>query len=148
MASRERIPGPRGHCDSPASAFSLREAEPRVRPLQLLQVRGPELLRRKVDLGLLDRPPESKRGLIEVAHRRAGVLAGVERLVRREPAKDRLLDPALRHLLAVHEQRAGAALADAAAVVLELEAEGVLAGRQLVLAGDLVPLDGEVVVLV
>src|SRR5262245_18491335 len=148
MASRERIPGPRDHCDSPASAFSLREAEQRVRILQLLQVRSLELLRRKVDLDLLDRPPESKRSLVGVAHRRPGVLARVERLVGREPAEDRLRDPALRHLRAVHEQGAGAALADAAAVVLEREADGVLAGRQLVLAGYPVALDGEIVVLV
>src|SRR5262249_13453196 len=102
----------------------------------------------KVGLDPLDRPAKWERSLVGVTHRRAGILTRVERLVGREPAKDRLINPALRHFLAIHEQHAGAALANAAAVIRELEADGVLAGRQWVLAGDLEPLDGEIVVLV
>src|SRR5262245_62098113 len=120
MAGRASPPGPRDICLSPANAVSLRKAEQRFRLPQLLQILGPEPLRRQVDLDLPDRPREAERRLVGVAHRRARVLARVKRLIGREPAEDRLLDPALRRLLAVHENRAGAALADAAAVVLEL----------------------------
>src|SRR5262249_39195663 len=62
-------PGPRDNRNSTANAFSLREAEQRFRLLQPLQVPGPELLRLEVDLDLLDRPRESKRRLVGVAHR-------------------------------------------------------------------------------
>src|SRR5262245_46974553 len=82
-----------------ANADSLREAEHRVRLLQLVQVRGPELFRPEIDHHSLDGAGEAERGLVQVTHRRAGVLAGVKRFVRREPAEDRLLNAALRRLL-------------------------------------------------
>src|SRR5262245_52150712 len=110
MTGRPFSPGPRDNGDSPPKVLSLREAEPRVRLVQLFPIRGPEFLRRQVDLDLLDRAREPERGLVEVAHRRAGVFPRVERLVRREPERDRPVDPSLRRLLAVHEDRSPAAL--------------------------------------
>src|SRR6266540_5659938 len=67
---------------------------------------------------------------------RAGVHADIERLIEREAGGDGALNLALRDLLAVHGERAGAALAYAGAVVFEVELDGVLAGSKLLLRGD------------
>ena len=48
----------------------------------------------------------------------------------------RVVDLTLRHLLVVHRERAGAALAEAGDVVFEVEFDGVLAGSELVLRLD------------
>src|SRR5262249_47623817 len=66
---REPLPA-RDHWDGLGTVCSLREAEQRFRLLQLLQVRGPELLRLEVDVNLPDRARESERRLVKVAHRR------------------------------------------------------------------------------
>ena len=75
----------------------------------------------------LERAGESERHLVGVVldDRRAGVLADVKHLVERETTADRTLDLALGHLLAVHAERVGVALANAPDVVVEVE----LAGR-------------------
>src|ERR1035441_4651179 len=71
--------------------------------------------------------------LVIFHNRRAGVLADVERLIKREAQGDGVVDLALRYLLAVHRERAGAALAEAGAVVFEVELDGMLAGGKLVI---------------
>src|SRR5262249_18553261 len=85
----------------PLNAFSFIDAESTFCFLQLLSVRGPDVLRCQVNLDFLERPAESKRCLVGVAHRRPGVLSRVERLVRREPAEDCLLNTAHPYLLTV-----------------------------------------------
>src|SRR5262249_5646264 len=79
---------------------------------------------------------ELERHLVGVVldDRRAGVLADIKHLVERETTADRTLDLALGHLLAVHAERVGVALANAPAVVVEVE----LAGRELLNGGDAV----------
>src|SRR5262245_6983160 len=89
----------------------------------------------QLDHELVELAGELERHFVDVVldDRRAGVLADVEGLVEREPAADRPLESAIGHLLAIHAERAGAALADLAlrAVVGEVERDRVLAGRQL-----------------
>src|SRR5512139_2426658 len=60
-------------------------------------------------------------GTDRLDHRRAEVDADVRRLVRREDAELRVLDPTLGHLLVVDVERALAALGRTAAVVREVE---------------------------
>src|SRR5262249_15591463 len=75
---------------------------------------------------------------VVLRHRRAGVLADVETLVEREAQRGRPFDAPLGDLLAVHAEHGRGPLPQAAAVVLEVEPDGVFAGRHLVLGGDLV----------
>src|SRR5262245_64812075 len=84
-------------------------------------------LRFQLDHELVELASELERHLVGVVldDRRAGVLADVKHLVERETTADRTLDLALGHLLAVHAERVGVALANAPAVVVDVE----LAGR-------------------
>jgi hypothetical protein len=70
---------------------------------------------------------EFERHLIILADRRTGVFADVQRLIRRDAERNGSLDPALGHLPSVHRQRRGAAFAQAAAVIIEVNQDGVFA---------------------
>src|SRR3990172_107410 len=90
---------------------------------------------------------ELERHVVVLADRRAGVLTDIQRFIDRDAERDGALDPALGDLLVVHRQRGRAAFADAAAVILEVKQDDMLAGRELVRAGDRGTGDaGEVVV--
>src|SRR5262252_4157451 len=101
--------------------------------LELLLVVEAEAALAELDLDLLERTRELERHLLQVVldDGRASVLADIERFVEREASRNGLLDLALRDLLAVHGERAGAALAVAGAIVLEVELDGVLPGGEL-----------------
>src|SRR5262245_60675555 len=135
MLVTSEVRGSRSQESSPKGDGRATLGRDRSRPAR----RAVELLL-QLDHELAELAGELERHLLGVVFddRRAGVLADVERLVERETAADRALDLALGHLLAVHAERAGAALAHPAAVVLEVERDRVLAGRQLLVGGDLV----------
>ena len=87
----------------------------------------------EVDDDFLDLAGEFERHVVVLAHGRAGVFADVEGFIKlKRPGMVALMRPCS-HLLAVHAERAGAALADAAAVVFEVKNNGVLAGCKGVL---------------
>src|SRR5262249_10544362 len=65
-----------------------------------------------------------------------GVLADVEGLIERETHRDGLCDSPLCHLLPIDEQGAVSAFPDAASVVLEGEADRVVASRDRLRGGD------------
>src|SRR5262245_64579923 len=64
------------------------------------------------------------------------VFADVERLIERETNADGPGDLSLRHLLPVHEERAGGALSKSAPVVLEGEAHDVIPRRYALIRSD------------
>ncbi len=79
--------------------------------------------------------------IVGVVHAGDGIGADIEALIPLQDDRDRLLHPLLVDHLAVHLQRAGTAFADAGkvvvrhradaqAVILEVELDGVLAGRE------------------
>src|SRR5512139_1461833 len=82
---------------------------------------GAPLLSAKVDGDFLDLSGEFERHVVILADGRASVFANVKSFVCAEPVGNGGLDAALGHLLAVDAQRAGAALAHATAVILEVE---------------------------
>src|SRR5262249_9129799 len=86
---------------------------------------------------------EPERRLVRLGHRRALVGAHVGALIGREHAALGPLDPSRRHLLAVDEEHAVAALSDAAAVIDELEADGRLTRWQRLRGRDGIPLQAE-----
>src|SRR5262245_38218096 len=88
----------------------------------------------KLDVQLLQAGELGRDGV--VADRRARVAADVERLVEREDERHRPLDSALRHLLAVHVERPGAAGARLATVVGELEPDLLVPRADRLLGGD------------
>src|SRR5215471_14050581 len=113
--------------------------------LELLDVRRWQL--RSIDLQreLVELAGEAERHLVVIGHRRASVGADVKVLVPLQDQRDRALHALARHLLAVDLEHAGAAAADAAhvvegerarskAVVLEVELQLVLAGRERIRA--------------
>src|SRR5262245_33373024 len=110
----------------------------RFRLAQRLPLFGRQLFRFEDHDESLERARESNRHLVDIVldHGRSSVSPDVERLVEREANADRLGDLSFRHLLAVDEQGAGRALADAAAVVLEDEADDMLARRYRLVGGD------------
>ena len=83
----------------------------------------------EVDDYLLDLAGELERHVIVCTHRRSGVFTDIETFVERETTRDRLFDAGLSDLLAVHREGSCSALADSAAIVLEVQNNGVLAGR-------------------
>src|SRR5215510_374184 len=94
------------------------------------QLRWPELEGQFVDLA-----GEAERHLIVlVVHRRAGVDAHVECFVDGYQEWSGVRNLLGRNLFAVHHEHAGAALAEAGSVVLEVEHDGVLARRERLLA--------------
>src|SRR5262249_56563750 len=78
--------------------------------------------------------------------RRALVRAHVGPFVRRERTALGAVDPTRRDLLAVDEECAGAALADATTVIGELEADRCLPSGQRLLGGHRVALEAQPVV--
>src|SRR5262245_21803779 len=88
----------------------------------------------QIDGHLLDLAVELERGRVLLVHGRARVGADVERSAQAEGEALRLFEASLADLLVVDEQRQGAALAHASAVVLELPADLRRAARKL-LAG-------------
>src|SRR5512139_2584572 len=91
-----------------------------------------------LDGQLRDTPGELRLrfGTDRLDHRRAEVDADIGGLVRREDAELRVLDPPLRHLLVVDEERALAALGRAPAVVREVVPQHRLARGDLLRAGN------------
>ena len=85
---------------------------------------------------------------VVVARGRAGLHADVGRLVEGDDAALRLVDPALRDLLAVDEDPARAALAEPAAIVGEVELDRRLARGQRLVGGDLIAFEAQPVVFV
>src|SRR5262249_25888510 len=81
---------------------------------------------------LFERPgePEWHFRLVVLKHGGSRVLADVEGLVERKANADRVFDPPLRRLFFINEQRGGPGLADAAALILELDADDVVSGRE------------------
>src|SRR5213594_4053355 len=96
-------------------------------PLRLVVLGGLHVL--QLDRHRSDLAGKLERDLVRFGHRRAFVDTDVGALVGREHATLGALDPPRRNLLAVDEERALAALAEAASVVRELEADGCLPGR-------------------
>src|SRR5262249_22336156 len=86
------------------------------------------LRRSKLERQLVDLAGELERQLVAVIHARAGINADVEGLVDRHQERNRVRDRLAGNLLAVYRQHAGAALAKAGAIILEIEHDGVLAG--------------------
>src|SRR5215831_8692634 len=101
---------------------------------------GSKIVCTQTDHELAEGAGELERHLVGIIldDRRAGIGADVERFIEREPRLNRALDAALRHLLAVNQQRAHAALADTATIVDELKPYGVLARGQRFRRGDTV----------
>ena len=92
---------------------------------------------------LLQPARELERHVVVARHRRTRVLAHVEALVQRDADRDRALDPPLRDLRAIDAERAGAALAYAAAVVAEVELDPVPASStSAVMRNDLFLMSG------
>src|SRR3974390_3022156 len=76
----------------------------------------------EMNVHLFDRASERIGRLIIVANGRASIQTDIEGLIRRIAPWNRLCDASFAHLLVVDEHRHHAALADAAAVILELDA--------------------------
>ena len=98
------------------------------------------------DLGDLAGEPVRRRNPVVLDDRRLAVFADVGPFVGREDHRLRPLDPPFGHLLAVDEDRPHAPLAEAAAVVGELEADRRLPGRHGLRRGDGEALQAEEVV--
>src|SRR5262249_44973998 len=125
---------------------SLRRLSLVLGPPNLVPVGGAQLYRPDLDHHLADHSGEPVvAGLVVVRHRRLTVYADVGPLVRREGHSLRPVDPSLAHLLAVEDDRPGAAHPEAAAVVGELEPDRRLPGGCRLGGGDLVGLQAEVV---
>ena len=94
-----------------------------------------ELRRPDLDRQLVERAGEAERHLVVlVVDRRAGIDADVEGLVDRHQERNGMRDRLLGDLRAVDAQHALAALAEAGTIIGEVEDDGVLAGRQRLLA--------------
>src|SRR5947208_1413442 len=81
-------------------------------------------------------------GGVVLRRRGAGVLTDVKGFVEGEAVRGGHLDASLGDFLAVHAQCPGPALRHAATVVLEVETERVLSGRQFAFARDPVMVPG------
>ena len=106
--------------------------------MKFLLISGAQFRFAEVDDDFLDLARELERHIVVQVHRRARVFAHVEGFIQGEAEGHGPVDPPLGDLLAVHADRAGAAFADAAAVILEVEDNGVLAGLQGILGRDAV----------
>ncbi len=101
----------------------------------------------KLDRHFLQVSGELERYMIILADRRAGVFADVQRFICGDAERDASFDPALGHLLSVYHQRRGAALAESATVILEVDQDCMVAGGKRVGAGNCVAIDAHGVVV-
>src|SRR5262249_49628280 len=99
-----------------------------------------ELIRSKLNINLVERAAELEGHLrvVFVDDRRPRVFADIETLVERKPKRLGKLNATLGDLLAADDRRSSSRLAGTAAIVCEIENQGVLAGRQRVLTCDAV----------
>src|SRR5262245_33367112 len=100
----------------------------------------------QLDCDLAELAGELERRCVGVGDRRAFVGTNVGAFVGREHAALRALDATAGNGLSIDQERAFAALAKAAAVILELEADRRLPGGQCLVGGDGVLLEAEEVV--
>src|SRR5262245_20244532 len=84
----------------------------------------------EIDRHLLDLSRELEGHVVGQIDGRASVLSDIEALVERDANRDSLVDPPLGDLLAVDQNAACATLAEASTVVLEVDYDRVLAGRE------------------
>jgi hypothetical protein len=99
--------------------------------LEFAVLLGAEAVGPKIDLDLVQRAVEPERHLrvIFVDDRRSGIFADIETLVEREADGLGELDATSGDLVAVDTERSASPLADAAAIVGEVEDDRMLAGR-------------------
>src|SRR5262249_51912289 len=97
-----------------------------------------ELVSPQLNVDLVERAAERERHLrvVFVDDRRPSVLPDIETLVEREPERLGQIDATLGHLPAIDRERSGSGLADATAIVCEIENDGMSARRKRVLACD------------
>src|SRR6516164_1244388 len=99
--------------------------------LEKLFFLGSHLRRDELDRQLVELAGEAERRLVViVVYPRASIHPDVEGLIDGHEERNGMWDALAGYFLAVHRQRAGAALAEAGTVVFEVEQDGMLAGRK------------------